>query len=283
MIDYYSELKLSPDVSHDEIANSFNEYKNAVRSFSPGINISDEEIEKRNPKIWIAYQTLLNVETRKEYDARFERDRIHQAYEAKLMNIPENQVLEDKQKNRWFFSIAIIVILMIVFFINQTTNKGLREVPSWRSVYPDASFRVMLPSEPDTLINLLPPYLLNYVKRNKNYYSELRDGFSVSVSAFELGNDFKISPKDIAYVGSKEMQNSHLRNVIRDTSRVRMIVRDYRLELERGQYQIDDIVRAYENYTLINGSSAIKLIINYVPGNTLHEKYCQVVFASMLN
>lgn len=283
MTDYYSALKLSPDVSQDEIAKSFNEYKNTVRSFSPGISISEDEIEKRDPKIWIAYQTLLNVETRKEYDARFERDRIHQAYEAKLMNIPKKQILEDKQKNRWFFSIVIIVILTIVFFLNQTTNKSLREVPSWRSVYLDASFRVMLPSEPDTLINPLPPYLLNYVKRNKNYYSELKDGFSVSISAFELENNLKISLKDIAYVGSKEMQNSHLRNVIRDTSRVRMVLRGYRLELERGQYQIDDILRAYENYTLINGSLAIKLIINYVPGNPLHEKYCQVVFASMLN
>jgi len=283
MSNYYEALKLSLNASQDEIAISFETYKNTIRSFGPGVNLSDEELKNRNPETWIAYTVLMNVDLRKEYNEKLERDRIHRSYEAKLLNANEGQYIKNKQHTKWFFSLAIIFALIFLYYLSGAGTKDLNEFPKWRTNYLGDSFYVMLPSEPDTLINPLPPYLLNYIKRNKNYYSELKDGFNVSVSVFELGNDFKMSPKDIAYVGSKEMQNSHLRNIKKDTSIVRMMIRGYRLQLERGHYQIDDVLRAYENYTLINGSSAIKLIINYVPENKLHEKYCHVISVSLFH
>lgn len=45
MSNYYEALKLSLNASQDEIAISFETYKNTIRSFSPGVNLSDEELK----------------------------------------------------------------------------------------------------------------------------------------------------------------------------------------------------------------------------------------------
>ncbi len=78
------------------------------------------------------------------------------------------------------------------------------------------------------------------------------------------------------------MQSRHVRNRKEDAPEADMTIYNYNTHLTKGTYQIDDVIRGYENYTLINGKEVIKVVVNYVPGNLEHEKYCEIVFKSLM-
>ena len=66
MQNLYSFLKLSENSSQEEIIDAFNTFKKELARFSPGIEIKDEELRSRKPKVWDAFQILIDPVKRKE-------------------------------------------------------------------------------------------------------------------------------------------------------------------------------------------------------------------------
>jgi hypothetical protein len=280
MVNYYELLKIRPEASHEEIELAFAEFKKQLLKFSPGINLSEGELRSRKPDVWNAFEFLLDSTMRKEYDEVLERDRIHALYEAEN-KIKEEQEQRSGKKRKYIALGAVILIVVIYFVMGQVSSNSLPEKANWRTHYITDQVKVLLPSAIDSSDNFLPAYLLGYMKTFKCGVSKI-EGFSVSVARFTLNGDYKISPKDAAYINSMEMQNLHNRFRKEDTAKINLVVAGYYGQLKKGTYQIDNAIRAYENYTLLNGSEVIKVIVNYVPDNTDHEKYSQMVFESLM-
>lgn len=281
MINYYSLLKISPDISQKELEISFSEFKKELASFSPGVTLSDEELAQRNPESWKAYQLLLDTNSRKEYDYKLERELAHISYETKN-NI--DKIVEPPSSKRKVYLYGTVVVGMVVLIFLALKNNSIRSLkdhPSWKQYFVTDEVRILLPGQVDSTNNILPPYLMGFLKRTTCVVSCLSNGFSVTAANLELNDNYIISFRDLNYVGSMEMQNPHAM-FIRDPNETYMNVKGYKLLITKGKFQLDDVVRAYDNYTFINKSKAIKVIVNYVPGNLLHEKYAEIIFKSLL-
>lgn len=281
MINYYELLKLPEAITHEEIEFAFNNFKNELLKFSPGIKLSETELRSRKPDIWNAYEFLLNSTFRKEYDEALERDRIHQLYEAQN-RIEEEQEQRSSEKRRYIGLVAVILIVIIYFVMGQVSSNNLPEQPNWRTHNITDEIKVFLPAPVDSCTNILPGHLLDRSLKKMCYISELAGGFSVTVAKCELNGPFAISFSDVAYAGSREMQNLHLRFKKQDTSKVNITIHNYMTRLTKGTYQIDDVIRGYDNYDLINGNRVIKIVVNYVPGKEEHEKYAEIILKSLM-
>ena len=77
--------------------------------------------------------------------------------------------------------------------------------------------------------------------------------------------------------------SSHMTIIDPDSVNYTMQLHGYNTFVRKGTYSIEGTLRTFENYSMVNGSSAIKVIISYIPGNELHAKYAEIVFKSVLS
>jgi curved DNA-binding protein CbpA len=281
MLNYYSFLKISPDSTQEEIELAFADFKNELLKFSPGINLSEEELRFRKPEEWEAFDVLLNEERRKQYDEVLERDRIHELYEVQIKK-EEEENLKKENKRKYYGLTAITLIIIAYFLLSKFSSDNLPKQPNWRTHYITDEVKIVLPAPIDSSDNIFPPFLLGYTKKHLSFLSQLSDGFSVTVGMCEMDGPYALSFKDAGYIGSREMQDMHRRFEKRDTVKLNIAIHNYRILLIKGSYQIDNIIRAYENYTLIKDNVIIKVIVNYESGNPDHEKYREIVFNSLM-
>lgn len=281
MVDHYHFLGLPEHSTHEEIELAFEQFKKELMKFSPGVQISPDELRLRRPKEWDAYKVLLNPELRKEHDERLERDRIHASYEAQNKATPESE-----PKSRWnskYIGAGVIIVAIGVYVLNLVlTTQGRTIHPNWRTHFITDEIKVLLPAAPDTNINILPPFMMHYIKNKSCYRSELPDGFSVTVAKFETIERFKISFKDVSYIVNNDM-GSHLAIQYPDSTTFTMSIHDYRAFIRKGNYGYEGSLHAYENYSLVKDNSAIKVIVSYIPGNETHKRYSEIIFNSLLN
>ncbi len=280
MLNYYELLKLPEAITREEIELAFNDFKNDLLKFSPGIQLSEAELKLRQPEIWNAYTILLNPEKRKEHDELLERDRVHKLYEAQN-KIKEQEEIKSSSKWKYIGLAVTILIVGLYFLLGQTSSNRLPEKPNWRTQYINNDVTILLPTKTDTLINILPPYLANYVNKATSYKSELSNGFCVTIAVIDMNENFKVSLKDLKYITSMESQNPHMRMQSDIGEEINGSYKGYKMTIAKESYQIDNIIRASENYTLLKGLTAIKIIVNYNPGDDLQEKYNEIVFKSI--
>lgn len=280
MTNYYQFLNLPEAITQEEIAIAFNQFRNELKKFSPGIEISDSELRSRKPEIWDAYMVLLNPLSRKEHDELLERDRIHKLYEEQN-KIKEQEEIKSSSKWKYIGLGATILIVGVYFLFGQISSNSLPEKPNWRRHYVSNDVTILLPSKLDTLINILPPYLAGYVNKATSYKSELSNGFCVTIAVIDMNEGFKISLKDLKYITSMESQNPHLRMKSHIGEEINGSYKGYKMTIAKDSYQIDNIIRACDNYTLLKGLTAIKIVVNYNPGDDLQEKYNEIVFKSI--
>lgn len=279
MLNYYELLKISQEASHEEVEAAFNNFKSELLKFSPGINLTDEELRQRKPEVWQAYEFLLNPTLRKEYDEKLERDRIHELYETQNKLEEEEQL---KTTTKWKYVGLFITILVVgIYFLLQNNSDDITtEEPKWRSHYITDEIQVVLPSTPDTNVNIIPPFLLNYIKSSSCCQADLKGGFSVTVARFVMEDNFKISEKDISYIVNNEM-GSHMAIRQPDSTNFVMTIRGYRVFVRKGTYVVEGTLRAFENYSMLKGNTGIKIIVAYVPGDQQQIKYAETVFNSL--
>ena len=129
-------------------------------------------------------------------------------------------------------------------------------------------------------MNIIPLYLMNYIKSLSCCQSDLKGGFSVTVARFVMDDNFKISEKDISYIVNTEM-GSHMAVHRPDSTTFNMNIRGYRVFVRKGTYTVEGTLRAFENYSMLKGSTAIKIIVAYVPGDAKQIKYAETVFNSL--
>lgn len=277
MINYYEIVKLPEQVTHEEIESTFSEFKNELLKFSPGVYLSEEELRMRQKEKWEAFDVLLDEEKRKSYDEALERDRIHRLYEEQNKLQEET---EEKALKKWkYIGIGTTILITVVYFLQQQISANVEpEKPIWRTHNITDEVKIQLPADIDSIGNFLP---INFAKRTIGYVSELSGGFSVTVGWLEMDEGYSLSFRDVGYIGSREMHDMHRRFETKDTVKLNMAIHNYNTQLITGTYQIDNVIRAYENYTLIRGNQVIKVIINYVPDNVEHEKYCKRIFNSL--
>jgi hypothetical protein len=279
MLNYYSLLKLSPDSSQEDIEQAFADFKKELLKFSPGINLSDEELRLHKPETWDAYLFLLNRESRKEHDEILERDRIQKLNEAKN-KLEEEQNLKTTAKWKYIGLGAAIIPVLIYFLFQNSSDNNLTVEPKWRSHYITDEIQVILPAPVDTNVNIIPPILMPYIKSMSCCQSDLKGGFSVTVAGFVMNDNFKISEKDISYIVNTEM-GSHMAIRKPDSTNFTMNIRGYNVFVRKGTYVVEGTLRAFENYSMLKGNTAIKIIVAYVPGDEQQIKYAETVFNSL--
>ena len=280
MRNLYSFLSLQEDVSAEEIQEAFGAFRKGLMKYSPGVELSDEELRSRRPEIWDAYMVLLDPLSKKEHDELLERDRIHELYESK--NKPAESEEQKKSNDKARFIGFVTLLILIALYIYFTGNPGnLPERPSWRKHYITEEVSLLLPAGIDTSVNIIPPFLLHYIKKGSCYRSVLKGGFSVTIAQFDMNEYYKISQKDVSYIVNVEM-SSHMTIVAPDSVNYTMNLHGYNAFIRKGNYALDGTLHAFENYSLVNGTSAIKVIITYIPGNELHSRYAEIVFKSLM-
>jgi hypothetical protein len=280
MLNYYELLKFPEAITQEEIELAFNNFKSELLKFSPGIQLNESELKLRQPEIWNAYAVLLNPEMRKEHDELLERDRVHKLYEAKI-KMEEEQQIRSSAKWKYIGLGATLVIIVVYFLLGQVSSNNLPEKPNWRTHYINNEVAILLPAKTDTLVNILPPYLANYINKSFSYNSELSNGFCVTIAIIHMNEGFKVSLKDLKYITSMESQNPHLRMKSNIGEEINGSYKGYKMTIAKESYQIDNVIRASENYTFLKDLIAIKLIVNYNPGDPLQEKYNEIVFKSI--
>jgi hypothetical protein len=279
MTNYYTLLKVKPEVSHEELELAFVEFKKELLKFSPGIDLSEAELRSRKPDIWNAYEFLLNPTFRKEYDEALERERIHTLYETQN-KIREEQEVKSSIKRKYVGLGAIIAIMGIYFLQDLFSTNSIPQEPNWRMHYITDEMKILLPAAIDSSINIIPPFMMHYIDRKLCFKSELKGGFAVTVAQFTMSPRFKISEKDVSYIVNTDM-GSHMAIIHPDSSTYNLNIHGYRAFIRKGTYGLDGGLHAFENYSLVNGTSAIKVIISYIPGNEMQSKYAEIVFNSL--
>ncbi len=279
MLNYYELLKISQNSAQNEIEFAFAEFKSELLKFSPGINLSDEELRSRKPKEWDAYLFLLDPEKKKEHDGFLEHERNHELKEAQN-KIEEEQNLKSSEKWKYVGLVVIIILVALYFLFQNNSSDNLTEEPKWRTHHITDEIQVILPAPIDTNVNIIPPYLMNYIKSLSCCQSDLKGGFSVTVAHFVMDDNFKISEKDISYIVNTEM-GSHMVTHRPDSTNFYMNIRGYRVFVRKGTYVVEGTLRAFENYSMLKGNTAIKIIVAYVPGDAKQIKYAETVFNSL--
>jgi hypothetical protein len=280
MRNLYSFLNINETATPGEIASAFEAHKKELMKFSPGIEIDNIQLRNRQPEIWDAYHILLDPATKKKHDEHLERDRAHELYESKS-KLAESEGQRRSSERAGFIGIVILVVVLSFYFIFTGSDKDVFEQANWKKHHITNEVSVMLPSKIDTTINILPPFLQHYIEKGSCYRSGLRDGFSVTVAQFEMNPRYVISQKDVSYIVNVEM-SSHMTILQPDSVNYTMNLHGYNMFVRKGTYSIDGALRAFENYSMVNGTSAIKVIISYIPGNELHMKYAEIVFKSLM-
>jgi hypothetical protein len=278
VLNYYDFLKIPESASQEEIELAFAEFKKELLKFSPGINISDNDLRSRKPKEWDAYQILLNPILKKEYDEA------HEAHRQIKLSEEENKVLQHddlKSSVKWkYLAVGAVVILSLYFIFRNGPERITNEEPKWRTHYLTDEIQVVLPAAIDTNVNIIPPFLFNFIKSYSCCQSELKGGFSVTTARFTMQDSYKISESDISYINNTEMGN-HMAVHKTDSAKFTMNIRGYRVFVRKGTYDREGISRAFENYSMLKGNTAIKIIIAYVPGDAQQMKYAETVFNSL--
>jgi hypothetical protein len=281
MRNLYSFLNIRESAKTEDIISAFNAYKKELTKFSPGVELSDSELRLRDEQKWDAYQALLDPKTRKLHDDALERDRIHALYESRSK---ESEIETGKKDNEkaGIIGAVLVVIILTSFFMFTGSEKNVFEKPVWHrhTIVNDVS--VLLPSKIDTSVNIIPPFLLHYISKSSCYRSLLKDGFSVTIAQFDMTSNYKISQKDVSYIVNVEM-SSHMTILDPDSVNYTINLHGYNMFVRKGTYSIEGTLRAFENYSMVNGTSAIKVIISYIPGNELHAKYAEIVFKSLMS
>jgi curved DNA-binding protein CbpA len=279
MLNYYELLKISPDSSKEEIEQAFNIFKSELLKFSPGVDLSEEELKKRKPELWETFDVLLDTEKRKKYDEIIERDRIDELHESQKKIEKEENIKSSKKRK--YLGLGVTIIIVVIYFLFQNnSNDNLTEEPKWKTHYITDEIQVVLPAPADTNVNIIPPYLMNYIKSMSCCQSDLKGGFSVTIARFVMDDNFKISEKDISYIVNTEM-GSHMTVHKPDSINFAMNIRGFRVFVRKGTYTVEGTLRAFENYSMLKGNTAIKIIVAYVPGDEKQIKYTETVFNSL--
>lgn len=279
MLNYYEFLKLPEAITREEIELAFMVFKAELLKFSPGINVSEKELRLRKPAEWDAYVFLLNEEKRKEHDEALMQCRKDQL-EAQQKLVEEKLNVNASSNWKNIVLVAGLIALVLYFIFQKVSSDNITEEPKWRSYKITDEIQVMLPADIDTNVNIIPPFLLNYVKSKSCCQSDLKGGFSVTVARFDMGYDFKISEKDISYIVNTEM-GSHMATHKPDSTTFTMNIRGYRVFIRKGTYAVDGMLRAFENYSMLKGNTAIKIIVAHIPGDATQIKYAETVFNSL--
>jgi hypothetical protein len=95
-----------------------------------------------------------------------------------------------------------------------------------------------------------------------------------------MENNFKIPFKDFAYMTSMEEQSPKIRNR-EENELINTTLKSYQVSIYKGTYQYENVIRASENYTLLSGTTGIKIIVNYNPGDELQVKYSEIIYKSL--
>jgi hypothetical protein len=278
VINYYDTLKIPESATNGEIELAFIDFKNELMKFSPGIQLNDAELRLRQPAAWDAYLILLDPEKRKAHDTALENGRSVKANEE------QNKIVEEHNHeipSKWkYIGLSVIIILSLYFIFKKNSEKKVSEAPKWRTHYLTDEIQVMLPAPADTNVNIIPPFLMNYLKSYSCCQSDLKDGFLVATARFTMQDNYKISENDISYITNTEMSN-HMAVHRPDSVKFTMNIRGYRVLVRKGTYVMEGTLRAFENYSMLKGSTAIKIIVAYVPGDPQHIKYAETVFNSL--
>jgi hypothetical protein len=281
MQNLYSFLKLNEAVSAEEIETSFHAFREELLKYSPGINLENEELRSRNPEMWDAYQILLDPKQKSEHDEALNAERNRKIEEAKNRLAEGDAQKKASVRTRLFGGISILIAITLYFALSNQVGE-VQEIPQWRKHTIKDDISLLLPSGIDTSINIIPPFLLHFIKKRSCYRSDLEGGFSVTVAEFEMEGSYKISQKDVSYILNVEM-SSHMTILDPDTINYTMNLKGYNVFVRKGTYSIDGTLHNFENYSFVNGTSAIKVIISYIPGNEVQTKYAEIVFRSLMS
>jgi hypothetical protein len=279
MLNYYELLKILSDSTNEEIELAFAAFKNELLKFSPGISVTEEELRLRKPAEWDAYVFLLDAEKRREYD---ETLKVYEAHQLSKEQKPgtESQNVNDNPNWKSIALVAVLIGVVLFFIFRKVSNDHITEEPKWRTHHITDEIQILLPAPIDTSINIIPPYLLNYITSWSCCQSDLKGGFSVTIARFVMDGNFKISEKDISYIVNTEM-GSHMTIRKPDSTNFTMNIRGYRVFVRKGTYVMEGTLRAFENYSMLKGNTAIKIIVAHVPDDPKQIKYAEHVFNSL--
>lgn len=280
MLNYYEFLKISESANREEIELAFAEFKKELLKFSPGINLSEQELRSRQKEKWAAFDILLDEEKKKTYDEALERERIHSEYERKNKFIASEGENKSANKANLIFLIIVAGLFGLYFLVSKIIEQPDKPA-KWYSHYITDDVKVLLPAKIDTITHILPPYLLYSIKKAASYKSELPNGFCITMAVVYMEDHFRISFKDLAYMTSMEEQSPKVRNK-QDSELINTTLGNYRVSIDKGTYQYENIIRASENYTMLSGTTGIKIIVNYNPGDELQVKYSEIVYKSLM-
>jgi len=221
---------------------------------------------------------FVNLVNNEQHDEALELNR--KEHRQKQLESTEDQKINSSAKWKNVALVAGLIFIVLFFIFRKISNDNITEEPKWRSYHVTDEIQVILPGPIDTNINIIPPYLLNYITSRACCQSDLKGGFSVTVARFVMDNNFKISEKDISYIVNTEM-GSHMTTHKPDSTTFTMNIRGYRVFVRKGTYAVDGMLRAFENYSMLKGNTAIKIIVAHVPGDAKQIKYAETVFNSL--
>ncbi|MES2567020.1 MAG: hypothetical protein V4565_09155 [Bacteroidota bacterium] len=234
-----------------------------------------------------------------KFDSSFQTYVAKETNEIESINVP--QLLYKKKENllirtgkflksntsselKIFVASTILQIILFFVLINNSftkdavtaENKPYMKDVKWANYSISEQINLTLPFELKESKSILPDYLHNYVTNDKVLKAESSKSFSVTIEEFDVDEGINIDEKSYLTINDEYMQSPS--TYITMTSPVdHLKIKQFNTSIQFGSYTMNNNKYLYENYTLISGNKAIKIIISYLDGDKLLRQYAGIV------
>lgn len=193
-----------------------------------------------------------------------------------------------KKSMTFLLAILIQFFLFIILLNNQQTYSDkecsmtekpyLKEV-KWHHYSITSDLSACLPFELKTSSSVLPVYLQQYVT-TKSEKAESLHSFSVTIENITFNGANILNYTNLLPVQDEYMQHTGTYFTSREPLQ-HFMVKEHSTWLEQGSYTLNGKTYLYDNYTLMKGNKAIKLIISYLKDDNLLCEYADIVLKSL--
>src|SRR4051812_27174836 len=98
MLDLYVFLKIPQESTQEEVEAAHFKFRERISSFAPGINVSEEDLEKEFPEVSHGFNLLRDPLRRAEYDGLLLKRSYPQKQGTQIEPIAEDEVLTFRQR-----------------------------------------------------------------------------------------------------------------------------------------------------------------------------------------
>ncbi len=182
-----------------------------------------------------------------------------------------------------FFTLIMVYQYNPLMIEYNAQNKDYLKEIKWNTKSITQEITLSVPFEFKPTASLLPCYLSNNFEHNTSYKAESScESFSVTVEDIGFYTDFSINDENLISINDSYMQRSG-ENFSENRILDHFTIKKYRTYLHHGFYTLEGRNYIFDNYTLIKGDRAFKIIISYLQGDKLLNTMSESVSQSLLN